>query len=159
MSLQVGQPASRTYLRYGSCPGQRHRADRSGGVSCPLGYTAAEHSGNSDRSPLEGNPATQDGQTHSLQHRGCKMNIMKGKAHRIYELAYATMWCLCFLGFFFFSIIFNETNKRKIKEPEPGSFLSTPAVVTNHIKIEPQSSFSTNIYLPITQDPRPMYQE
>ena len=93
VSLQVGQPASRTYLRYGSCPGQRHRVDRSGGVSCPLGYTAAEHSGNSDCSPLEGNPATQDGQTHSLQHRGCKMNIMKGKAHRIYELAYATMWC------------------------------------------------------------------
>lgn len=37
MSLQVGQPASRTCLQYGSCPGQRRRADGSGGDPYPVG--------------------------------------------------------------------------------------------------------------------------
>lgn len=69
MFLQVGQPASRTCLLYGSCPGQRRRADGSGDAPDLLSSTAAGHTGNYTHSLPWGNPATQDGQTHSLQHR------------------------------------------------------------------------------------------
>lgn len=68
VSLRARPPASRTCPLFGSCPGRRRRAVCSGGDPCPTGQTGAVHSGNFGCFLLWGNPATRDGQTHSLQH-------------------------------------------------------------------------------------------
>lgn len=79
MSLRVRPPASRTCPLCGSCPGRRRTAVCSGGDPCPTGQTGAVHSGNFGCSLLWGNPATRDGQTHSLQHTERKRFTMRCK--------------------------------------------------------------------------------
>lgn len=149
VALPVRPPASRTCPLFGSCPGRRCRAVCSEGDPCPTGQTGAVHSGSCRCSLLWGNPATQDGQTHSLQHTEKKRLTMRRKGFFFFKFEIS----LIMYGSRRFAWASCKVERKSWKDKSIQlrySLLVTPAEVNKLKATKPKVEVPQRANLPIT---------